>query len=152
MSLPDGKFSGPYTHDLAEGWEKRHTKLEEGIFKPVPDEVHSRHMVNVLLTLGVLAPFACCLIQSGLAYLYFRYGHPWAIILENEVFAPKKEHEDDETSGVPESNGEVEVIEMAVRGNCDAAKADNASPVIEDNSLNDFTTKELKQGIRRHSV
>ena len=28
----------------------------------------------------------------------------------------------------------------------------NANPVIEDNSLNDFTTKELKQGIRRHSV
>ena len=64
---------------------RRNAILNEGIFKPVPDELLSVYMVDLLLTLGFVVPVVSSLLQTALAYAYFRFGHPWASVLTKQV-------------------------------------------------------------------
>ena len=59
--------------------DHRNNVLNEGIFKPLPDEILSTRMVNMLLILGFLVPIANSILQTGLAFLYFRF-RTWLII------------------------------------------------------------------------
>ena len=71
--------------------ERRNTLLEKSIFKPVPDEQLSKQMINTLLTLGLVIPIVASLLQAGLAYLFFRFGHPWARVLKCQVLSHSME-------------------------------------------------------------
>ena len=71
----------------------RNAKLEE-VFDLLNDERHSTFMVNLLVTLGVVVPIVTLLAQTGLAWLYMRYGHPWSRILKN---MPKASNQPTET-------------------------------------------------------
>ena len=61
--------------------DQRNSKLKK-VFGLLNDERHSTFMVNILVTLGVVVPIVTLLAQTGLAWLYMRYGHPWSRILK----------------------------------------------------------------------
>ena len=69
--------------------DQRNAELEDGPFKPVPDEELSTDRVNLLLALGIAVPLAGALLQALFAYLYFRFGHPWARVLNSQVLTVK---------------------------------------------------------------
>ena len=107
--------------------DQRHAKLEQGIFKPVPDEILSRYMVNMLLILGVVVTFVSSLLQSALAYLYFRYGHPWAIVLKNEVFSQKTTPGDNDNSEFSQGDGQINVFAMEERCHNNISHVENGN-------------------------
>ena len=80
--------------------DNRGSILNESVFKPLPDEDLSTYMVNLLLILGFSVPILSSMLQTALAYAYFKYGHPWAKVLEFQVFSPntKQKNENIETS------------------------------------------------------
>ena len=80
--------------------DKRGSILNRSVFKPLPDEDLSTYRVNLLLILGFSVPILSSMLQTALAYAYFKYGHPWAKVLECQVFSPntKKKNENIETS------------------------------------------------------
>ena len=71
--------------------ERRNAVLEGGTFKPVPEEILSTRMVNLLLILGLVVTFAAPLLQAGLAYAYIRYGHPWSRVWRAQVLPTNPE-------------------------------------------------------------
>ena len=85
--------------------DQRNAQLNGSIFKPVPDEILSTQRVDMVLALGFVVPIVGSLLQTAIAYAYFRFGHPWARLLESKVFASlpggrnfdqsKNAHEDD---------------------------------------------------------
>ena len=94
--------------------DKRHTELEQSVFKPIPAEVLSKQRVDLLLGLGIAVPIVGSLLQAGIAYAYFRFGHPWTRVLRSQVFSPKTysqnkpnndennaEEEDGDGGGIP---------------------------------------------------
>ena len=72
-------------------WIRRFPRLHSlhSPFKPVPDEELSTNRVNLLLALGIAVPLAGALLQALFAYLYFRFGHPWARVLNSQVLTVK---------------------------------------------------------------
>ena len=60
----------------------RIARLEEGPFKPIGDERDSEETVNKLLIAGFTVPILASIAQTGLAYLYFRFGHAWSQLLQ----------------------------------------------------------------------
>ena len=59
--------------------------LNESPFKPLEDELQAENAVNVLLIVGFTLPVVAALLQTALAYLYFRSGHPWSRVLNRYV-------------------------------------------------------------------
>merc|ERR1719188_1695758 len=57
--------------------DRRNARLEASVFKPVPDEILSTFMVNLLLTLGVVVTIVSPLLQTALAFAYVKFGHSW---------------------------------------------------------------------------
>ena len=72
----------------------RIAQLEEGPFKPLADELQSEEAVNSLLIAGFTVPIAASLLQTGLAYLYFRFGHAWSRVLNRGPIQLGKNHQD----------------------------------------------------------
>ena len=71
--------------------ERRNAVLEGSIFKPVHDEILSSNKIDLLLTLAFVVTFLAPLLQAGLAYAYFRYGHPWNRVWRVHVLSPTPE-------------------------------------------------------------
>ena len=67
--------------------ERRNAVLNGSIFKVVPDEKLSTYKVNVLLALGFLVTFLAPLLQAGLAYAYFQFGHPWSRVWKTNILS-----------------------------------------------------------------
>ena len=59
----------------------RIARLNEGPFRPLEDELQAEQAVNVLLLTGLTVPVAASLLQTALAYLYFRFGHAWSRVM-----------------------------------------------------------------------
>ena len=66
--------------------DKRNVLLGNSDFPPIADEWHSAHMINLLLASGATIFLAAPIVQSLLAYIYFKYGHPWSRILKAYLF------------------------------------------------------------------
>ena len=62
--------------------DKRNVLLSNSDFPPIADEWHSAHMINVLLVSAASVFLAVPIMQSILAYIYFKYGHAWSRILQ----------------------------------------------------------------------
>ena len=98
--------------------DQRNSKLKK-VFGLLNDERHSTFMVNILVTLGVVVPIVTLLAQTGLAWLYMRYGHPWSRILKA---VPKATDQPTET-----------MMEMANLNNTeDAVTTTNEQPTTTD--------------------
>ena len=65
--------------------DKRNELLSNSEFPPIADEWHSTHMVNVLLVSGACLFLAVPVMQSILAYIYFKYGHAWSRVLQAQL-------------------------------------------------------------------
>ena len=59
--------------------------LDASPFKPLEDELQAEYAVNVLLIAGFTLPVVAALLQTALAYLYFRFGHAWSRVLNKYV-------------------------------------------------------------------
>ena len=59
--------------------------LDASPFKPLEDELLAEYAVNVLLIVGFTLPVVAALLQTALAYLYFRFGHAWSRVLNKYV-------------------------------------------------------------------
>ena len=66
--------------------DKRNVLLGNSDFPPIADEWHSAHMINLLLASGATIFLAAPIVQSLLAYIYFKYGHPWSRLLKAYLF------------------------------------------------------------------
>ena len=67
------------------GFSCRIAILNESPFKPLEDELLAEYQVNVYLIAGFTLPIVAALLQTALAYLYFRFGHAWSRVLNKYV-------------------------------------------------------------------
>ena len=59
--------------------------LHDSPFKPLEDELKAENAVNALLIIGFTLPVVAALLQTALAYIYFRFGHAWSRVLNKYV-------------------------------------------------------------------
>ena len=64
--------------------------LEAGHFKPLKDELESEKAVNKLLIAGFMVPIVGSGLQAALAYIYFRFAHPWSSVLSRYVWSAEE--------------------------------------------------------------
>ena len=88
--------------------DRRNAVLEGSVFKPVPDEDLSTYRVNLLLALGILMPFVSSLLQTALAYAFYKYGHPWSGVLKTQVFQPPAEMGNDNSEVSRDGKGDTQ--------------------------------------------
>ena len=129
--------------------DKRHTELEESVFKPIPDEVLSKQRVDLLLGLGIAVPILGCVLQAGIAYVFFRFGHPWKRILQSELFSVETKSKSQNDNKTDENNAEEDYRDA---GNGEDANEEQSDVEVANSTINESQQLGSEYGVEDQHI